>query len=195
MLRFLPTSLLCLSACLLPLCASAEDGAWSVGAYAGKYYDTEPAGFITGRAGFLDQYLLALTASKTIWRAESRPFSVEIDAMVGVQGGLSDIQEVALAPALRWSGFPWREVVRTDFRVAPLGLSYTSDVSPLERGRGGQGSHWLNWLFLEAAFSRPQTPKDEFFIRLHHRCTIYDLMNNYGANGEDFVALGFRRTF
>jgi len=30
---------------------------------------------------------------------------------------------------------------------------------------------------------------------LHHRCTIYDLMNNYGANGEDFFALGWRRRF
>jgi hypothetical protein len=30
---------------------------------------------------------------------------------------------------------------------------------------------------------------------LHHRCAIYDRLNDYGANGEDFVALGWRSRF
>jgi hypothetical protein len=190
-----------LAVCLLtlalacPFTVRAGVSGWSVGAYAGMYYDSEPAGFLAGRANFADQYLLAVTASKTIWQSRSHPFSIELDGMVGVQGGLSDIQEIAIAPALRWSGFPGRDFLRTDFRFAPLGLSYTSAVSPLERGRGGQGSQVLNWLFLEAAFSSPKNLSDEYFIRLHHRCAIYDLLNNYGANGEDFLAFGFRRRF
>jgi hypothetical protein len=48
---------------------------------------------------------------------------------------------------------------------------------------------------LELTASAPKNPKSEWFARLHHRCTIYDLMNNYGANGEDFFALGWRRRF
>jgi hypothetical protein len=182
-------------ALLIPLGCLANETGWSVGAYVGKYYDAEPAGFLAGRANYQDQYLLAVTASKTLWQAESQPFALELDGMVGAQGGVSDIQEIAIAPALRWSGFPGRDTLRTDFRFAPLGLSYTSAVGPLERGRGGQGSQWLNWLFLEAAFSRPQAKADEFFIRLHHRCAVYDLLNDFGANGEDFLAFGFRRTF
>jgi hypothetical protein len=184
-----------LSVLVLPLVAAADDAGWSVGAYVGKYYDTEPAGILHGDAGFLDQYLVALTASKTVWQAQTAPFSLEIDAMVGLHSGVADLQEVAVAPALRWSGFPWRSVVQTDLRIAPLGISYTSSVSPLERGTDGRGSQWLNWLFIEAAFSQPRQKSDEYFIRLHHRCTVYDLINDYGANGEDFLAFGFRRKF
>ncbi|NVO06316.1 MAG: hypothetical protein HXX19_10495 [Rhodoferax sp.] len=179
----------------LPAAARAQEAGWSLGAYAGKYHDTEPAGAVTGRTHYLEQYLLAVTASKTVWQAQSLPLALEIDGMLGVQGGLSDLQEVAIAPALRWSGLPGRDTLRADVRFAPLGLSYTSTVSPLERGRGGQGSQWLNWLFVEAAFSRAQKPDYEFFVRLHHRCAIYDLLNDYGANGEDFLALGVRRRF
>lgn len=183
------------AALALPVCAMADDTGWSLGAYAGKYYDTEPAGFLQGNAGFVDQYLLAVTASKTVWQAQTRPFALELDGMVGLQSGVGDIQEIALAPTLRWSGFPWRDTLQTDFRVAPLGISWTSAVSPLERGKDGKGSQWLNWLFLEVAFSRPQQKADEYFIRLHHRCTIYDWINDFGANGEDFLAFGYRRKF
>ena len=80
-------------------------------------------------------------------------------------------------------------------RLSLSASSVTIAVSALERGRGGQGSQTLNWLFIEAAFSSPKNPTDEYFIRLHHRCAIYDLLNDFGANGEDFLAFGFRRRF
>lgn len=186
---------LLIAALLLPLGAHADLTDWTVGAYAGKYYDSEPAGALQGRANYLDQYLLAVTVSKTIWRSASLPLSLEIDGMAGFQSGIASLSEVAIAPALRWSGFPWRDTLRTDFRVAPLGVSYTSVVSPLEQGTDGSGARLLNWLFLEVAFSLPRQPADEFFVRLHHRCAVYDLLNNFGANGEDFLALGYRRRF
>lgn len=191
---FLPVLVLVFVATLAPPARAAESD-WRVGAYAGKYYDTEPAGFTQGKANFLDQYLIAATASKTLWRAESLPVSLEIDGMVGYQNGIAPLWEVAVAPALRWSQFPWNDRLQTSLRLAPLGISYTSRVSPLELGTEGRGSRVLNWLFVEAAFSRPGQRSDEFFMRLHHRCAVYDLLNNYGANGEDFFTLGFRRRF
>jgi hypothetical protein len=100
-----------------------------------------------------------------------------------------------LAPVVRWGGFPWNHLVQTDLRLAPLGVSYTSEVGPLERGPGGQGSNFLNFLMIEAAFSSPHNPADELFMRLHHRCAVYDLLNNYGANGQDFFAVGYRKRF
>jgi hypothetical protein len=180
-----------------PLASNAQEQKtpWSVGVYAGKYYDTEPAGFLEGRAGFLEQYLVAVTASKPVWQSQTLPLALEIDAMVGQQGGISSLTEIAVAPTLRWSGFPWRDVLRTDVRLAPLGISYTTQVSPLERGTDGQGSRMLNWLFIETAFSLPGKNTQEVFLRLHHRCTIYDLLNNFGANGEDFFTVGVRRRF
>jgi hypothetical protein len=127
-----------LAALLWPAGALAEDSGWSLGVYGGPYYDTEPAGFLNGRAGYKDQYLLALTASKTLWRSESLPLALEID---------------------------------------------------------GRGSQWLSFLMLELDFAPPQEKSWEVFVRLHHRCAIYDRLNDYGANGEDFVALGWRSRF
>jgi hypothetical protein len=175
--------------------SQSEPDDWSLGVYAGKYYDTEPAGFLGGRAGFLDQHLIALTASKTLWRSATVPLSLELDGMVGVQSGSASLGEIAVAPAARWSGFPWNDTVHTSVSFAPVGVSYTTSVGPFERGPGGQGSQVLNWLFLEVALSKPKDKSLELFARLHHRCNIYDLLNNYGANGEDFFTLGIRRRF
>ena len=188
-------SVILVSTLLFPMLAPAQSQDWSVGAYAGKYYDTEPAGFVQGRAGFVEQHLYALTASKTVWRSATLPLSLELDGMVGLQNGVASLGEIAIAPAVRWAGFPWNETVHTSVSFAPLGISYTTAVSPLERGQDGKGSQTLNWLFLEVALSSPRDKSTEFFARLHHRCAVYDLLNNYGANGEDFFTLGLRRRF
>jgi len=190
-----PFALVLAALLALPSWAWSQTSDWSVGAYAGKYHDTEPAGFIQGKSNFLDQHLFALTASKTVWRSGSWPVSLEIDGMVGVQSGIASLGEIAIAPALRFSGFPWRDTLPTSLRLAPLGISYTTQVSPLEQNDKGQGSKTLNWLFIEVAFSSPKQKENEFFMRLHHRCAVYDLLNNYGVNGEDFFTLGFRRKF
>lgn len=194
MFRSTVRSLLCLAS-LASLTATATEGDWGIGAYVGKYYDSEPAGFLEGRGNFVEQQLLALTASKTVWRAKDWPVSLELDGMIGLQGGVAQLGEVAIAPALRWSGFPWSGAVPTSVRIAPLGTSYTSAVSPLERGKDGKGSHVLNWLFLELAVSPTGSTSNELFVRLHHRCAIYDTLNTYGANGEDFFSIGFRKRF
>lgn len=182
-------------ACAVPAMASAKNEEWHLGAYAGKYYDTNPAGFTQGNANFLGQHLFALTAKKALWQSASLPLTLELDAMAGVQGGIATLGEVAVAPAVRWSGFPWNHVVHTSVSLAPLGVSYTTSVSPLERGKNGEGSQWLNWLFIETAFANPKNKSTEFFMRLHHRCTIYDWINNYGANGQDYFAMGLRMKF
>lgn len=163
--------------------------------YAGQYYDTEPAGVIKGKGNFLNHYLVALTASKTLWRSSEMPLALEVDGVIGHQFGKTTLQEVAVAPVLRWSGFPWNAALPTALRVGPLGLSYTTDISPLERGVDNQGGRLLNFLMIELAFTLPQQRSDEVFVRLHHRCSVYDLLNNYGANGEDFLTLGYRRFF
>ena len=115
--------------------------------------------------------------------------------MLGQQSGLASLTEIAVVPVLRWSSFPWKNILQTDLRLGPVGVSYTSSVSPLERGREGKGSQTLSFLVVELAVSSPHKPSEEFFARLHHRCTIYDLLNDYGANGEDFFAIGYRHRF
>lgn len=186
--------LLALALALVPR-AQAQDGDWSLGAYGGQYYDSEPAGIIKGRGNFLHQYIVALTGSRTLWRAADWPLALEVDATLAHQYGTATLQEFAIAPVLRWSGFPWNQALPTSFRAGPLGWSHTTMVSPLERGTDGQGARNLNFLMLELTFSGPASRRHEVFVRLHHRCTIYDLLNNYGANGQDFLAIGYRRFY
>ena len=180
---------------MLPSSVLAEELGWSIGAYVGKYYDSEPAGWTQGRANYLDQHMVALTASKTIWRSQTLPMSLEIDGMVGQQFGLESLTEIAVVPVLRWSSFPWNDTLQTDLRLGPLGVSYTSSISALERGPSGKGSQTLGFLIIELAFSRPSNKSEEFFVRLHHRCSVYDRLNDYGANGEDYFSLGYRHRF
>jgi hypothetical protein len=181
---------------LIPTGVHGQNSDWSVGAYSGQYYDSEPAGILThGRGDFQNQYLLALTASKTLWRGEALPLALELDGMVGHQFGTATLSEFAIAPVLRWSGFPWTKFLQTDLRFGPLGYSYTTSISSFELGKDGGGSQSLNFLMIEFDFSLPQLKSEEVFVRLHHRCAIYDLLNTYGANGEDFLALGYRHHF
>ena len=179
----------------LPSSVFAEEFDWSIGAYVGKYYDSEPAGWINGRANYLEQHMVALTASKTLWRSQSLPLSLEIDGMLGQQFGVASLTEIAVVPVLRWSSFPWKDTLQTDLRLGPLGVSYTSSISSLERGPNGKGSQTLGFLVIELAFSRPSKKSEEFFMRLHHRCAVYDRINDYGANGEDYFSLGYRHRF
>ncbi|MDO8284990.1 MAG: hypothetical protein Q7T69_08295 [Rhodoferax sp.] len=179
----------------LPSSALAAEFDSSIGVYVGKYYDSEPAGWTQGRANYLEQHMVALTASKTIWRSQSLPMSLEIDGMIGQQFGVDSLTEIAVVPVLRWSSFPWKDTLQTDLRLGPLGVSYTSSISSLERGPSGKGSQTLGFLIIELAVSRPSNKADEFFMRLHHRCAVYDRINDYGANGEDYFSLGYRHRF
>jgi hypothetical protein len=193
------TSLMAVGVLLLGLVAPqralSADSDWSLGVYGGQYYDSEPAGFTQGRANYLNQYMIAVTASKTVWRSKTLPLSLEIDGMLGQQFGEASLTEIAIAPVLNWSGFPWNETLQTNLRLGPLGFSFTSKVSPLELGPEGGGSQTLNHLLIELAFSRPQKKSAEVFMRLHHRCALYDMLNDKGANGEDFLVFGYRHHF
>ena len=180
---------------MLPITASPKELDWGIGVYAGQYYDSEPAGWSQGKANYLDHYLVAVTGSKTVWRSKNLPLSLEIDGMIGQQFGKTSLTEIALIPVLRWSGFPWNKSLQTDLRLGPMGISYTSSVSPLERGPSGKGSQTLSLLIIEIAFAEPTKKSDELFFRLHHRCAVYDKLNDYGANGEDFFTVGFRHRF
>lgn len=180
---------------ILPAGVSCNELDWSVGGYGGQYFDTEPGSFANSKTNYLNQYLVAITASRSIWRAEALPLSLEIDGMLGYQFGLASLYEIAVAPVLRWSSFPWKETLQTDFRFGPVGVSYTPSISPLERAPNGKGSQALNFLIVELGFSLPQKKSEEVFFRIHHRSTFMDLINDYGANGEDFFTLGYRQYY
>jgi len=188
-------SILPLMLLTMPTLAMSEETGWNFGFYAAKYYDTEPANFWRSRTKYLEQYMVALNVSKTVWRSESESWTLEIDGMLGHQFGLHTLNEFAIAPTLGWHRFPWSETLPTTLRFAPLGYSHTSSVSRLEQGTQAKGSRTLNLLLAELSFASPASKSEEIFFRLHHRCDIYDILNQYGNNGEDFFAIGYRHQY
>jgi hypothetical protein len=46
-----------------------------------------------------------------------------------------------------------------------------------------------------SAFALPRWPRNELSVRLHHRCDVLGLLNDYGSNGENFLVVGYRRRF
>jgi len=180
---------------ILPAGVYGNELDWSVGGYGGQYFDTEPGSFANGKTNYLNHYMVAITTSKSIWRAEELPLSLEIQGVLGYQFGLASLYEIAVSPVLSWSGFPWKETLQTAFRFGPVGVSYTSSISPLERGPNGEGSQTLNFLIAELGFSLPQKKSEEVFFRIHHRSTFNDLINNHGANGDDFFTVGYRQYY
>ena len=95
-IRSIPLIFIFLSLFLMILskafCAESD---WSIGVYGGKYFDTEPGAFADSRTNYLNQFIIALTASRTVWRAEAYPLSLEVDGMIGQQFGLETLQEIA----------------------------------------------------------------------------------------------------
>ncbi len=178
-----------------PVYARTVDAEWSLGLYGGMFYNTSPIQlFMLEKPQFRKHYILATNGTRTLWQSESWPVSVVMDVVVARQSGQANLTEVSAAPVLQWSGFPWSNRLRTVFGFGPFGASWLSKVSPLERSSKG-GSPWLNFLVLEVAFAHPAKPRDVLFIRLHHRCGILGLLNDYGMNGEDFLVVGYRRHF
>ncbi len=175
--------------------ARTPEPRWSAGGYGGRFYDSSPNFLLTLReTHFEDHHLVAANATAVLWQAGRWPLSLVLDLVAGRQFGQADLTELATAPVLYWGGFPWDDHLHTRVGFGPFGVSWLSGLSPLERtGKGG--SRWLNFLVLEVAFALPGWPLNELFVRLHHRCDVLGLLNDYGMNGEDFLVVGYRRRF
>ncbi len=95
---------------------------------------------------------------------------------------------------LKYDGFPWNDVIRTTVGVS-TGLHWIAELTPGDTNYGQYaipGNAVLQHYFSpEIAFSFPERPQDELFIRIHHRSTGYGLFWNTEA-GSNVVAIGLR---
>lgn len=141
-----------------------------------------------------DNYIVAVTASRTLWHFESVPISIELDAMAGGRFGDDSMVEVGITPVVRWRDFPWNDFIYTNLRFGPVGLSYLSEPSDLEKTSKGS-AQLQNLLVIEVTAADPDDTSTEFFFRHHHRCDLFDTMNSHGGNGTDFLTRGMRKRF
>ena len=100
--------------------------------------------------------------------------------------------EFDLAANVRWTNFPWNDVVPTTVAFA-LGTSYETQVPREEEPLNSSGSkQWLAFWLLEVEVSAPDSLWSGV-IRLHHRSTAFGLFGQSG--GSNWLALGVRRYF
>lgn len=95
---------------------------------------------------------------------------------------------------LRFDGFPWNDVLRTSVGIS-TGLNLVAELPPSETNYGQKdipnGAILQHFLSPEIAFSLPDQPEDELFIRIHHRSTGYGLFWDT-STGSNVVTLGLR---
>lgn len=110
---------------------------------------------------------------------------------------------------LRWHEFPWSNHIKTSFGIGE-GLSYATEKPPLEKDplyvnhpnaydnvqdEPYEPSRLMNYLMFDLTFALPNYPKYHTFFRLHHRSTIFGLMNGSRTCGSNYLTAGFRYQF
>ncbi|PID49890.1 MAG: hypothetical protein CR991_04390 [Proteobacteria bacterium] len=177
----------------------AGGGSFGLAIYAGQFYDSTPIKALTGfrDSQFEDHYMFGLAVNREIWASANWPVSVELEGVMAQQFGKADLTELAVAPVLKWQPFASSSLLSgVQVRFAPVGVSWLSKPSPMEP-QDKQNGRFLNYLVAELAVStaNKQLSESEIFVRLHHRCTVFELWGDNVKNGEDFLAVGYRHYF
>lgn len=123
---------------------------------------------------------------------------IEVEPELGVafRRGAEDTTEVWAALYLRFSEFPWNDVIYTSIGVS-TGLNYARDITELERQRAqgtSDGSHLLHYLAPELILALPERRDVEMVFRFHHRSGAYGLISD-ADGGAHYATAGLRYRF
>jgi len=117
---------------------------------------------------------------------------------LGYRDGIdTSIWEGDLYFIVRWQDLPWNHVVPTTFAIGE-GLSYTSDIPPVEVldavDQDAEPRKLLNYLMFEATVALPSHPDWQLVARLHHRSAIKGVFSD-GNLGSNVIGIGIRHYF
>ena len=121
---------------------------------------------------------------------------MEVDGTIAKRFGRDREWEFNIQPVVRWTSLPWNHLLYTNVRIAPLGFSYASGVSPWELHWAGNnhGSRILNFLTAEVTLKATPDSAAEVFVKTHHRSGIYGTINDTHG-GSTYLTAGYRRQF
>jgi hypothetical protein len=120
--------------------------------------------------------------------------SFEAEAGLSARFGDEDLGEMWTAVYLRFSGFPWNDIVYTTI-AGNIGLSVLSEKSQFEKERDGHKTEeLLHYLGPEITVADPDMRDLELVFRLHHRSGVYGLFNGVDS-GSTFLTGGLRVHF
>ena len=119
-------------------------------------------------ADFIDVYLVAGALARQYAQYKQGALSLEAEGQVARYFGDQDHWEFNAVPVVgRWSRFPWNGRLRTTAAFG-LGLSYATELPPVEVALEGGSKQLLVYWVLEVTAGAAQAPWS-ISLRLHHR--------------------------
>jgi hypothetical protein len=180
---------------LAPCAALAEPGDWTATVY-GARISSQPGweDILVDTAGteFVDSYLLTAAVSRQYASRYDGALAIEAEGQIVRHFGDQTHWEFNAVPiVLRWNRFPWSGHVASSAAFG-LGLSYATEMPPVEVELEGESSQWLVYWVMELT-AGPVDARWAVSLRLHHRSVAYGLMGEEG--GMNAVGLGLRLRF
>ena len=143
-------------------------------------------------AEYVDVWLLAGVLSCPYAWYRDGALSLEAEGQVVRYFGDQDHWEFNFVPIVaRWHVFPWSDRLATSAAFG-LGLSYATELPPVEVEIEGESAQWLVYWVLELTAGPVEAPWS-VSLRMHHRSVAYGLMAEEG--GMNAVGLGLRYRF
>ncbi len=170
---------------------AGEDFALSV--YSGRMTDGDFGDAISGKADFIDAYVVVGALSWTFARYFEDALSFELEGQIGKWWGDQDNLEFNLPVAIRWSKFPWNHYVSTSLAYG-LGPSYATEKPDAEIDLHDTTKKFLVYWFSEIAFGPPES-NWAGILRIHHRSGAFGLIADHGEGGSNTLAAGLKYRF
>ena len=167
---------------------------WFTSIYAGQYSNTALNEIIRINTDFESSNVYVLSVGKQLGDYKGL-IGYELEGQVAKHSGKQSHEEINGAFTLRWLPFPWDRYLDTSFAFGN-GLSYATSEPELEIREGDEHktNQLLYYILVELAFSLPQEPDWDLFVRIHHRSSVFGLIDNI-TTGSNFVGLGLRYKF
>jgi hypothetical protein len=179
---------------LLPFSPCQAAGKWFASVYAGQYSNTALNEIIRLNTDFERSHVYVLSLGKELGIYKD-VIGYELEGQVAWHSGMQHHEEINGSFTLRWLPFIWDKYIDTSFAFGN-GLSYATDEPELEIREGDEEktNRWLYYILVELSFALPKQPQWDLFIRIHHRSSVFGLIDNI-STGSNFVGLGLRYKF
>lgn len=173
---------------------SAAGDRWFVSLYTGQYSDTALNEIVRFNTQFENSYVHVLSLGKELGVFKDK-IGMEVEGQVGLHSGIQSHSEFNLSYSLRWLPFYWDRYLDTSFAFGN-GVSYASSDPELEiiESDDDKTNQWLYYILVEMAFVVPNYEQCDFFVRIHHRSSVFGAIDGIVA-GSNFVGAGVRYRF
>lgn len=170
------------------------DDQWFVSLYAGQYSDTALNEIVRFNTRFENSQVYVLSLGKELGVYKNK-IGMEVEGQVGWHSGMQSNGEINVSYTLRWLPFYWDKYLDTSFAFGN-GVSYATSDPELEirESNDDATSQWLYYILVEMAFVVPNYEQCDFFVRIHHRSSVFGAIDGIIA-GSNFVGAGIRYRF